>query len=561
MTLYEVISKPGSQVVQTTDLGELFPAIINAAATVLGDGVDHPNVWAVLSEHAETEYGADFIEFIEAIIPIQDDLRIEKALRLMHGVLTGVVVGELSGLDRLSELESRWQNCTEIAGAKFFLRNYANPDRPPYLCGKFCDFPFTKFETLVDGTVAPCCSIWTRKRLGHISDGGLDEIWNSHSAQEMRESIFDGSFRYCNKERCSLIIDDLLPDMREVDSPEMRRIIDDRRVVLDEAPQWLFLAHDLTCNLACPSCRDRVQGMSAAQESRLQRIEDVLLQPILYSGNSIKLSLSGQGDPWASPHYRSILRTVAERDLKIDLNIHTNGLLMTEARWAEYAGLEKYTPLIDISIDSCTPWVYEVLRRPGRWETLERNLRFIASRRAAGKVRELHLNATVQVDNYHELPRMVSFAEQLGADSMRFYMIQNTGGHLAGSYSEKNIASPDHPLHVAFLETLRHPILGGPTAHLYDVANWREVAMIADLPTDRLGRDYGFSDLQAALREAEQRKAWATAVALCAGGLIRLPGNLELLRTEAEALRQLGFDRLGAYRQRDAEALASQSLA
>ncbi|WP_370677022.1 SPASM domain-containing protein [Pleomorphomonas sp. PLEO] len=543
---------------QDIDPSERFRALIDAAASILGDGVDHPNVWAVLCEHVTLEHGPAFIAFVEAILPLQDDLRIIKALRLIHAVSFGVAVDEQSGIAKLGELEGSWPNCTEIAGAKFFLRNLSNPDRPPNLIGKFCEAPFTKFETLIDGSVAPCCSIWTKKRLGQLADGGLEACWNSQSAQEMRASILDGSFRYCNKERCTLIMEDALPDADEVTDPGLRNVIGKSLVILDERPRWLFLGHDLTCNLACPSCRDQTLGLDKSFEKPLQKIEEQVIHPILHSENKVKLSVSGQGDPWSSPHYRSILKYIANRELNIDLDIHTNGLLMTESRWSEYSGLEKYRPLVNISIDSCTPWVYEILRRPGKWATLHQNLIFIASRRAAGAVSEMHLNATVQADNYHELPDMVAFAAQLGADTIRFYMIQNTGGHLAASYPEKNIGNPNHPLHLAFLETLRHPILGGSIAHLYDVANWRENALQASLPSDRLGREYSQSDLLQALGETIRTGAFATTVALCAAGRIRFPSDIGILRAEADALSALGFDRLSAYRQREIDAVTTK---
>ena len=61
-------------------------------------------------------------------------------------------------------------------------------------------------------------------------------------------------------------MEDALPLRDEVQDPSMRRIIDENITHLDTSPSWLFLAHDITCNLACPSCRD---GLIVSDEREL----------------------------------------------------------------------------------------------------------------------------------------------------------------------------------------------------------------------------------------------------------------------------------------------------
>jgi hypothetical protein len=230
-------------------------------------------------------------------------------------------------------------------------------------------------------------------------------------------------------------------------------------------------------------------------------------------------------------------------------------MLMTEARWRQYDGLAKYKPLVNVSIDSCTPWVYEVLRRPGKWDRLAPNLAFLGRERAAGTFREYHLNATIQLDNYHEMPALVDYAEHVGADSVRLYMMQNTGDHIASWYSSKNVGDPAHPLHSAFLETLRDPRLGRASAHLYDVAAWRARALETQVPTDALGADYTREALGEAIAAALVESAHDRVVALCAGGRIHFTGDVDLLRIEAEALETLGFAQAASYRLREADAI------
>jgi hypothetical protein len=545
----------------TPDAAALEASYLHALqdiVNVLADGTDHPEVWAVLKEVADAEGVATLLRVIRNLRPNQYDPRVAKAMDIVAALAIGLAGNRAKGLEMLREIEVRDPHCPQVAGAYFFLDRANDPVRSPDLSERFCQAPFEKFETLIDGTVAPCCSIWTQKRLGSLDGQSADEIWNSASAQEMRESILDGSYRHCHKQRCTLITDDTLPKKAEITDARLRRIIDENLTVIDK-PKWLFLAHDAACNLACPSCRDGLQGANEAQQARFAKIEQQVFQPLLAGEEEVTISLSGQGDPWSSPHYRSILRHLADSNLNIRLNIHTNAMLMTEARWNQYLGLAKYNSLVDVSIDSVSPWVYEVLRRPGKWDRLEPNLRFLGRERAGGTFRAYHLNATIQLDNFHEMPAMIDYADTVGADSFRLYMMQNTGGHIARWYKSKNVGDPAHPLHAAFLETLRDPRLGSKRAHLYDVAQWRNEALEATLPTDALGKKYTLDDLLAAVTEAIKSGDFARVVALTSGGRTRFRDDVDLLRIEAKALERLKAPQVASYRLREVERILART--
>lgn len=526
---------------------------------LLSDNLDHPDCWNWLAELGPSETGAFLIEQLREGWGEfgRADGRIRNLALCM--LIAGAGNATLA-LEALRQLEAQNKNSTQIAGAQFFVSRLGDAHRSADLSQRFCEAPFKKFETLIDGTVAPCCSIWTKKRLGHLERQTADEIWNSASAQDMRASILDGSFRHCNKQRCTLIMEDALPLRDEVQDPAMRKVIDEDIIELDTSPSWLFLAHDITCNLACPSCRDGLIVSDEEQERRFEKIEQQVFFPLLGSGDKITVSVSGQGDAWSSQHYRSILRYLADHDTNASLNIHTNALLMGPKRWAEYEGLAKYKPLVDVSIDACTPWVYEYVRRPGKWDKLAPNLEFLAEKRAEGTFSEFHLNATIQMDNYHEIPALIDYASELGADSMRLYMMQNTGGHLAIDFPVKNIADPEHPLHLAFLETLRDPRLTQPITHMYDVANWHKASHEAHLPSDDLPGDFSHDDLCDALVRIAGQDDAARVVALCAAGRIRFPDSTHLLRMEAMALKMLRYDRAAGYREKMAAALEARAV-
>lgn len=346
---------------------------------------------------------------------------------------------------------------------------------------RFCAAPFTTFEIRTGGGVGCCCSIYSPVQLGNVYHEDMAAVWNSAKAQDFRASILDGSFRYCRADRCVYLMRGTLPTMDQITDPRLRAIIDGGTVVLDTPPENFTLAHDFTCNLACPSCRTQVVASGGAERDMMRRATDTVVLPALNSGQVRQLWMSTNGDPWASPEYRRILRHLADHDCgELYLVIHSNGQLFTAGRWAEFQGLERYRPHARISMDAVWPWTYHRLRRPGKWEQLATNLRFLAGLRAADKLRRFEVNMTVQVDNYQQLPAFIQLAKALGCDQATLWLIYNSGPWLAPDFAEKYVASPDHPEHKAFLEVLRHPVLGDDICDMLDVAAFRRQALATD---------------------------------------------------------------------------------
>jgi hypothetical protein len=72
----------------------------------------------------------------------------------------------------------------------------------------FCSNPFEWFEiTQLNGRggVYLCCPSWLDTPIGNLQYQSVNEIWNGEKAREIRRSILDGSFRYCNRSRCSFL--------------------------------------------------------------------------------------------------------------------------------------------------------------------------------------------------------------------------------------------------------------------------------------------------------------------------------------------------------------------
>jgi hypothetical protein len=80
--------------------------------------------------------------------------------------------------------------------------------------------------------------------VGNIQLQEIENILSSNSAKMLRDSIIDGSYRYCNDKQCSWLL-----------------FAKTGKVWSEEVPftqiKNIRLAVDDSCNLRCPSCRNK----------------------------------------------------------------------------------------------------------------------------------------------------------------------------------------------------------------------------------------------------------------------------------------------------------------
>jgi sulfatase maturation enzyme AslB (radical SAM superfamily) len=296
-----------------------------------------------------------------------------------------------------------------------------------------------------------CCGDWLPVPIGNIYKNTAEEIWNSPVAEEIRASIVDGSYRYCSRLSCADILNRSLPKAPvPPPGPERYR----------SGPSRIVLSHDNSCNLSCPSCRSEVILAKKEQQDRLNGLLDTVFAPLLREAEIVRIS--GSGDPFASNHYRSLLKMINRRDYpKLRVDLHTNAQLFDDKAWAELR-LSGKVWHVEISIDAATAETYRIVRRGGNFDRLLSNLALVADLREAGEIRELVFSFVVQQQNYREMPDFVLLAEKFGADFVDFRMILNWGVSSTEEFNRKFIGSPNHPEYAAYLDILKRPELQRP---------------------------------------------------------------------------------------------------
>ncbi|WP_016746600.1 radical SAM protein [Rhizorhabdus wittichii] len=438
------------------------------------DGLDHPEIWSalpVLIDHFPAL--ADRIAALTG-----DELGFYTAL---WGVLDALCVaagGDIEGgLALLEPIATAHSQSTMVQGAMFHLQALLDPANPAYdLSTRFCETPFEVLDVL-DGKSHLCCASWLPESVGDLAGQPWQEVWNSDSAQSIRASILDGSFRFCNKTACPKIVDDRLPTKARLasESDRWRDVIDNFRTRLPEGPKRVNLAYDQTCNLSCPSCRTGKVAADSATRARFDRLQEEQILPLL---RQVKLVLvTGSGDPFASKNFRTLLERLGPDDYpELRFQLMTNGMLLTPREWERFPALHGRTAYLRISLDAATGPTHELLRRGARWPVMERNLAFAGELRAQGMVERLEFSFTVQVDNYREMGDAVDLAHRHGADSVAFTRMTNWGTFSAEDYATKAVFMPSHPLHGDFIERMQDPRLRDPVAALNDMSPFVRIA-------------------------------------------------------------------------------------
>jgi MoaA/NifB/PqqE/SkfB family radical SAM enzyme len=357
-----------------------------------------------------------------------------------------------------------------------------------YLKQFVCPLPFERFDIGPNGDVLVCCGHWLPTSIGNFMNQSVEDVLNSDSAQKIRASMTDGSYKYCNHLECGTMAQESLPRREELIVERTRNAVSSMNYRLDGVDEIMF-AFDQSCNLSCPSCRTHRIVEKASQSADKARAVEQKLVPLLPTCKV--LHINPAGEIFASKPSRRLLELINDKtcpDLK--LRIISNGTLFTEEEWNKFPGIHNKVESIRVSIDAASKQTFEKLRRLGKYEAFVENMRFLRKLRMDGVVPQLKFSFTYQLDNFREMPAFVHFCEEMHADFAIFERLQNIAFSHA-EYREKAVHYPDHSLYGEFIDVIKIPLFRQARVfHDFDydgVENMtREEARtrLAEMPTD-----------------------------------------------------------------------------
>ena len=102
-----------------------------------------------------------------------------------------------------------------------------------------------------------------------------------------------------------------------------------------------------------------------------------------------------------------------------------------------------------------------IVRRPGNFPRLLKNLAFIKGLREAGDIERLEVSMVVQALNYREMPAFVRLGRSLGADEIAFEMIHDWGVYTPAEFAEVYVG-PNHPELGDLIAVMQAPEMSDP---------------------------------------------------------------------------------------------------
>ena len=271
-----------------------------------------------------------------------------------------------------------------------------------------CARPFDTVLVDRQGSCYACeCQSWLPQSIGNLQIKPLAEIIGSDMHQHLRDSVSDGTYRYCNDRHCGYIMSKRIHPAEGTQVRHLRLAIDD------------------SCNLRCPSCRTNMIFHKEGSAYRLgMRLADRINDWLHDREHPIQVHMGSDGDPFASHVYRHFMAETPKRD-NIKYSILTNGLMFKEFHGTVPHIIGNLQEL-GVSIDGATRNTYEKLRLGGRWEKILEALECMAALKQSNGF-AFHLHMVVQKDNWREIPAMLELGDRYRADKVYFNRIKDWG--------------------------------------------------------------------------------------------------------------------------------------
>ena len=168
------------------------------------------------------------------------------------------------------------------------------------------------------------------------------------------------------------------------------------------------------CNLRCKMCYYSLDYKRKKEQMDLPLFRKIASEVF---PKTRFLYLSCATEPLMNKQFAEFVQVAGEYNVPFT-SFCTNGQLLTEK--VVQACMDANISEIIFSIDGATAETYEEIRRGGKWDRLGRNLDLLAAmKREANKPKPaVRMNFTCMQTNIDELPAMVDFAADRGAESL-----------------------------------------------------------------------------------------------------------------------------------------------
>jgi len=326
-----------------------------------------------------------------------------------------------------------------------------------------CTNPFKYIDIQTNGMYV-CCPAWNTTNIQLKDD--IKDSWFSNKANDIRESIIDGSYKYCDKQVCPSLSTILNSEKTLGKLKIPYNFIPHNELIkkygneFKSTPDEILFGFDKSCNFKCPSCRINLipndDKNSVEYKKKLLQLYSIEEQ---FAKTAKKIIITGSGDPFYSIIYREYLinfNKLLYPNLR-DIHIVTNGSMLNETMWNTIKNATPYIKTIEISIDAGTKETYETKTRlNGNWNTLMDNLKFLSK---IDSVDTCIFSMVVSKHNYKEMVNLYNILYPLFKHKWKFKIdyrrLVQWGTYDDKTYKELCVFEPEHALHIDFIKELK----------------------------------------------------------------------------------------------------------
>ena len=302
------------------------------------------------------------------------------------------------------------------------------------------------------GRVFNCrCSGHAPFSLGYAHEfNTFDEIFNSPIGTKHRQSVDSKQFIYCATQFCG---------------------IEGNNLSQYSGKYYIALEMDFSCNLTCPSCRNRMIFVNDPKILKeYDNVIDNLCKWIQSTEKQVVIEFCG-GDSYASIYYESLIKRLVQFKNTIVLT-RTNGLLLLKN--ADVIENHLSQILLSISIDAASKDVYEKVRRGGKWTTLIENLEYVKRLTDANPTFLVESRFTIQRDNLDDVIPFLEFSKKY---NLRInYGVMEDWGVWIDKYEENCAHLPSSPVFEKFIKIINDPIFKEYGVYIDNLKHWEHRA-------------------------------------------------------------------------------------
>lgn len=196
------------------------------------------------------------------------------------------------------------------------------------------------------------------------------------------------------------------------------KLVNRRKVQVPYAPLSIHFGATRKCNLKCLMCNTRIMAKNKVEDMKYTTFCKLLNQIPHYTMR--RITCEGPGEPLLNTDIIDIFAYAKKKGFIT--HTFTNATLLSEVNTIS---LLKALDEITISMDGATKETYEKIRIGAKFEDVIKNIELlVALKKKERAPTYLKINFTCNRLNYHEIPKMINLASQLGVNCLELSMLR-----------------------------------------------------------------------------------------------------------------------------------------